>query len=459
MSVKTHEGTQRLVSLGLQLVKLKPGAKQPAGGCGWRQRVASKAFCPTSDNNVGVMGGSPVQPGYRLLVLDIDVKNGQKGIESFQSLVDIYGPFPQAPMVVTPSGGEHHYVLVPEDTPLVGIQGILKSLGFPGIDLIGEGLYVVAPPSVVDGVEYEWLRYPLEGFPLAPLWLIHFLKLSGRTRATKANGTQRKSPETHRRRPPPPDAGDLLREMIEHFTVLGPGYRNAAMSRAVCSLVCRGLASQTVEEVMLRWLNHFADVFTTPLPEAQDLLQYCINSTIDKKGRGELEDSGEDHLQKVKEWELNEKQKGFLEALVYGSWAEGEDDHRCHVPLLTSKGGQGQYSHPHRRLTHQEKSFVECLLVQCSYELSRGERIQFTDRQLRELIEVRHGITWADPDDRKPIRKLRQKFISEREPDGEVSLKAGKRELLVRTKVGGALVYGRRVPSEYELAGLAEAFD
>jgi putative DNA primase/helicase len=78
-----------------------------------------------------------------LLVVDIDVKNGVNGFETLAALEVQYGPLPETLTVETPSGGEHRYFLMPETEP--PIRNSAGKLG-PGLDVRGEGGYVIAPP-------------------------------------------------------------------------------------------------------------------------------------------------------------------------------------------------------------------------------------------------------------------------------------------------------------------------
>ena len=83
------------------------------------------------------------------VVLDIDVKNGAPGFESFDAL------FPDdisTLSVATPSGGMHLYFKHPGHE----VKNQQAKLG-PGLDLRGDGGYVLLPPSTVDGDRYQWL--------------------------------------------------------------------------------------------------------------------------------------------------------------------------------------------------------------------------------------------------------------------------------------------------------------
>lgn len=97
------------------------------------------------DSNVGIA------TGRRLAVIDIDPQHG--GEDSFEGLLRSLGPLPDTCEVLTGGGGRHLYLAVPEG---VSVRCSAGQLG-PGVDVRGEGGYVVAPPSGhVSGRSYEW---------------------------------------------------------------------------------------------------------------------------------------------------------------------------------------------------------------------------------------------------------------------------------------------------------------
>ncbi len=91
------------------------------------------------DANIGVVTGKI----SGITVIDVDQKSG--GLETLKML-----RLPMTAIAKTGGGGWHYYFKYAE--------GISNKAGiFPGIDIRGEGGYVVAPPSVhISGNEYEW---------------------------------------------------------------------------------------------------------------------------------------------------------------------------------------------------------------------------------------------------------------------------------------------------------------
>ena len=88
------------------------------------------------------MIGLPTGQRSGIVVLDIDNKNGENGFDHLrQEALEIPS---NALRVNTPSGGAHFYFKLDPDEI---IRNSVKKIG-PGIDIRGEGGYVIAPPSI-----------------------------------------------------------------------------------------------------------------------------------------------------------------------------------------------------------------------------------------------------------------------------------------------------------------------
>ncbi len=99
-----------------------------------------------------------------LMLLDIDVRDEKRGLESLAELERQYGALPKTFTAQTPTGGIHKY--------LRGSH-IFKNGFRPGLDCPH---YVVAPWSIVDGKRYE----VIDASPLAPApkWLPEVLGMT-----------------------------------------------------------------------------------------------------------------------------------------------------------------------------------------------------------------------------------------------------------------------------------------
>lgn len=116
------------------------------------------------DANVGVATGGG------LVVLDLDPRHG--GDDGFTDLRARLGALPDTVEAITGSRGRHIYLRVPEGVEIRNSAGVLA----PGVDVRGEGGYVVAAPSThSSGGTYGWELSSRPGevevATLPPAWL------------------------------------------------------------------------------------------------------------------------------------------------------------------------------------------------------------------------------------------------------------------------------------------------
>ena len=120
------------------------------------------------DANVGIATGAI----SGLTVVDVDLDRG--GRESLESLRTSGHRLPSTLRAETGGGGFHLYYRQPSGVAVPNTAGRLPNVAgaLPGIDLRGDGGYVVAAPSVhATGRRYRWrLRQPTEP-ALLPEWL------------------------------------------------------------------------------------------------------------------------------------------------------------------------------------------------------------------------------------------------------------------------------------------------
>lgn len=151
---------------------LIPGTKKPLTTNGFQDAsddpaLIDRQWMRTPNANVGMATGNG------LVVLDLDVKRGIDGIANWEAICQEHGfDWKDTLLVNTPSGGMHAYYY--------DASGYLSTChkegtvleGVGGIDLRGQGGYVVVAPSVLgeyDGKAYEVLN---PGMPIAtmPQW-------------------------------------------------------------------------------------------------------------------------------------------------------------------------------------------------------------------------------------------------------------------------------------------------
>jgi len=111
---------------------------------------------------------------------DVDPGKGIDGPKKLEQLVAKNSPLPKTLTSVTPRGGTHYYFPWTENPIIKNSKGKLG----PGLDVRGEGGYVILPPSVrSDGTPYRWANGADCPIADAPAWLIKLLTSSPRDRA------------------------------------------------------------------------------------------------------------------------------------------------------------------------------------------------------------------------------------------------------------------------------------
>jgi Bifunctional DNA primase/polymerase, N-terminal len=152
---------------GVPVFPCEPGGKRPLTRNGFwdatteaRRIEAWWARWPAA--NVGV----PTGRRSGLLVLDADPRDG--GLDSLTLLEREWGPLPGTARARTGGGGVHVFFAYPAGETVRNSAGLLGA----GLDVRGEGGYVVVPPSRTRGA-YEWTdRSP----PAGPGWLLARLR-------------------------------------------------------------------------------------------------------------------------------------------------------------------------------------------------------------------------------------------------------------------------------------------
>jgi hypothetical protein len=172
------------------------------------------------DANIGIVTGEI----SNLIVLDIDPKHG--GDVALEHLERRFGSLPATVEVRTGGGGRHLYFAHP--------GGFLRNrVGLAqGIDIRGDGGYIVAPPSIhPSGRPYKWVSdHSPDDVSLAPLprWLF----------ASSASARERRSLANWRH---------LARDGVPE------GQRNSAMASLTGHLLWHGVDPDVALELLLAW--------------------------------------------------------------------------------------------------------------------------------------------------------------------------------------------------------------
>lgn len=150
-----------------------PG-KHPRTKHGLREATADKAQIRAWANqyrNCNWAAATGAHSGF--FVLDVD---GEKGRASLAALEKQHSELPGTLSCRTgrEDGGEQHYFSYPTDLEIRSSVGKVE----PGLDIRGEGGYVIIPPSVHrTGRTYEWLN-PGAHIAPAPPWLLEVIRAS-----------------------------------------------------------------------------------------------------------------------------------------------------------------------------------------------------------------------------------------------------------------------------------------
>jgi hypothetical protein len=176
-------------------------------------------FSRWPDANIGIVTGEI----SNLIVLDIDPKHGGDG--SLERLERSFEPLPETVEAVTGGGGRHFYFAHP--------GGLVRNRAglAQGIDLRGDGGYIVVPPSIhPSGHPYVWVvgRSPEEiGVAALPRWLL---------RASGARARRSLS-----------DWRQLVRDGVPE------GQRNSTVASLAGHLLWHQVDPEIVLELLLAW--------------------------------------------------------------------------------------------------------------------------------------------------------------------------------------------------------------
>ncbi|MFO0610659.1 MAG: VapE family protein [Polyangiales bacterium] len=187
-----------------------------------------RALWDAARRNNGAEPGVAVATGGGLVVIDVDPRHG--GDASWDALVAGRESEVETYAVKTGSGGAHYYFTCARRVPNS------SSRVAPGIDVRGEGGYVVAPPTLHEsGARYELL----DARPLRPLpsWL--FDAACARVRPARIARARR-------------DGGaGALGAQVSVPDSIPEGSRKDTLMRAGCSLRARGLDADAIADALL----------------------------------------------------------------------------------------------------------------------------------------------------------------------------------------------------------------
>lgn len=156
--------------MGWAVFPLAPGTKIPPKGSNGFQDATTDlatitaAFDAMPNANIGLPTGLP--NGVFVVDCDLDPDKAKNGLRELRRLEKQHGALPKTRTVMTPRDGRHLYFKMPDRKTIKSGADVLA----PGIDIRGDGGYVVAPGSTVNGKAYKVINShePAD----APAWLI-----------------------------------------------------------------------------------------------------------------------------------------------------------------------------------------------------------------------------------------------------------------------------------------------
>lgn len=161
------ESALKYIERGYKIFPCVMGEKKPLTKNGVKDATSDKGqiikwWTDTPNANIGLATGSVNE----IIVIDIDERHN--GEDSLQELEKELGKLPETITSLTGGGGFHYLFKLPEG---ITIKNAVRFNGRDGIDIRGEGGYIVVPNSLhPSGKEYIWdLGLHFEDFPMAEL--------------------------------------------------------------------------------------------------------------------------------------------------------------------------------------------------------------------------------------------------------------------------------------------------
>lgn len=208
---------------GLAVFPLSPNDKYPIYKGGFKiattdPKQIGQWWRRNPDANIGIATGQ-VSGGVFVIDLDVDENKGINGYETLRDWERDHKDLPDTANTITGRGGYHLFYR--SDRQIKNRAGIL-----PGMDIRGDGGYIVAPPSVhPNGTLYEW-EQPIEDYGIAEADdQVYELLASGSDSNTN-----------------------------EQFSVpdqIPPGERNHTLYKMACSLQAKSFSDEAIKAMLV----------------------------------------------------------------------------------------------------------------------------------------------------------------------------------------------------------------
>jgi len=139
---------------GWFIFPLRPRDKTPLTAHGLKDAtnkvdVIRQWWAKAPEANIGLNCGKS-----GIVVIDLDKRGEHDGCQEWETINHMQGPFPKTSTSLTGGGGRHLLFKSPDGLSIKNSAGRLA----PGIDVRGDGGYIVLPPSIhPSGKPYQWL--------------------------------------------------------------------------------------------------------------------------------------------------------------------------------------------------------------------------------------------------------------------------------------------------------------
>lgn len=231
---------------GFSVIPVRPSDKAPYTAHGLKEATTDAEtirgwWDRWPDANVAIACG---KVSHNIVVLDVDMKEKKNGLQSINAWRVNHGDFPGTVIAHTPSGGCHYYFRVADPSLYKN-----RVEAIPGVDIRGDGAYVVAYPSVgVNGKWYTWRHgvscTEVEEIAEANMSVLELLEMNSRDSA--ANRQQ--------------DAAKKQRVDMHHVP---EGQRNDTLFRFASKMVGSGISRDAALEAaraeVATWDNPLPD--------------------------------------------------------------------------------------------------------------------------------------------------------------------------------------------------------
>jgi hypothetical protein len=232
-----------LAQRGLAIFPVRPRDKRPATANGCKDATTDAAqiehwWRTNSELNIGIATGAP----SGVFVVDVD---GHSAEAALYKLEAEHGALPASVEAIT-ARGRHIYFRMPADSNIGNSAGKIAD----GVDVRGNGGYVLAPPSMhPSGRRYYWSVDSAAAFAEAPAWLLQRIVIPT---IVAANAVLRVVPSSE------------WRQLAEE--AIGEGRRNDTLTRITGHLLRHRVDPFLALALMQAWN---AANCSPPLPELE----------------------------------------------------------------------------------------------------------------------------------------------------------------------------------------------